>query len=544
MPRRLPVLLPLLLAVALVAVPTAGPAEAADTRPRVDQESWLEWQVADALSSARQSPRSVDPGAGEPAVGALTGWDDLRAIARDWSDSLADRGDLGHNPAWPDAACCWSKAGEVVARLTVGDDVSRSDLDEATSRAIAAWFGSPPHRQIILDGAYDHVGVGVTIDHAAGEIWITADLRATQGSPPGNAWYPSGRSGASAPTTPTAGWPCDSDVAPYGADRWPLPDSSLVRRGGDDRVATALAVASGFSSPSTVLVASAATPTDALAAAGLAGTLDAPVLLTAPDALDGRVADRLASWRPDEVVLLGGTGALSGAVERQVDRAVPSATVDRAAGGDRFDTAATVAQRLADAGGDTGRVVLALGAHADPSRAWADAVTVSGLAAAHRHPVLLSAPGHLPGPTRDALAALSPSHVIVPGGASGVSDAVLAEVRRVLPGARVDRVAGADRYATSRAVVALDRQLRGGATRGLHLVDGESWPDALTAGPAAAAAGGTLALVRGDHATTGGLDHVEDLSNDLRRLQVTLVGGEAAISDARAAAIRGELHCL
>ena len=47
---------------------------------------------------------------------AKPGWDALRASARDWSDSLADRGDLGHNPAWPDAACCWSKTKAPASR--------------------------------------------------------------------------------------------------------------------------------------------------------------------------------------------------------------------------------------------------------------------------------------------------------------------------------------------------------------------------------------------------------------------------------------------
>ena len=87
--------------------------------------------------------------------------------------------------------------------------------------------------------------------------------------------------------------------------------------------------------------------------------------------------------------------------------------------------------------------------------------------------------------------------MLVPGGPSGVSDAVLDQVRAAVPDARVERLAGASRYETSRAVVARDQQLRPGWTRRVFVVDGEDWPDALTAGPAAARNGAVLTLVDG-----------------------------------------------
>ncbi|MBW3568456.1 MAG: hypothetical protein KY410_10960, partial [Proteobacteria bacterium] len=75
--------------VTLLAVTGVAPASASESRPRIGQEAWLEWQIADAVSRARQSPRSVDPGAPEPAVQPLTGWTDLRTFARDWADGMA-----------------------------------------------------------------------------------------------------------------------------------------------------------------------------------------------------------------------------------------------------------------------------------------------------------------------------------------------------------------------------------------------------------------------------------------------------------------------
>ncbi len=542
-PSLLPVLRTTVVAlVALLGITGVAPVGALETRPRIDQEAWLEWQIADAVTQARQSPRSVDPGAPEPAVRALTGWTDLRSFAREWSDRMAEQRSMSHNPAFADGYCCWQKAGEVLARLSI-DDVDASDLAGIADRAVAAWFNSPPHRRAILDGAYDHVGVGVTIDHAAETVWVAVDLRQVQAgaSPPGSAWY---RPGTSSPATPSPGWPCDSAVAPYGATSWPLPDSSLQRRGGGDRVGTSLALSRDVTDPDTVLVASAASATDALAAAGLAGSVDAPIVLTDPKRLDDRVATQLRKWRPSEVLLLGGTQALSADLARQVGRQVPSARVARLEGGDRFATAATVARTVSARGGNDGRVLLTLGDHPEAGRSWADAVAVSGLAASHRHPVLLARPTSLPSATRAALQSIAPSHVVVAGGASGVSDAVLGEVRRALPDARVDRVAGASRYGTSRAVVSLDQRLRSSPTRAVHVVHGGNWPDALTAGPAAARAGAVVALVDGSTAGSGGMSHLDDLSDSLRRLHVTLVGGTAAISSGRASQVADELHCL
>lgn len=528
--------------VTLLAVTGVAPASALEARPRIEQEAWLEWQIADALTRARQAPRSVDPGAPEPSAQPLTGWTDLRGFARAWSDRMAEQRSMTHNPAFAEGYCCWQKAGEVLATLSIGD-VDAADLSGIADRAVRAWFDSPPHRTTILDGRYDQVGVGVTIDHAAETVWVAVDLRqlAPGASPPGSPWY---RPGTSSPATPSPGYPCDSDVAPYGATSWPPPDSSVSRRAGDDRVATSLALSQDVADPRTVLVASAASATDALAAAGLAGTVGAPILLTDPGRLDDRVARQLQDWRPSEVLLLGGSKALSSTLARQVRRAVPSAAVERLQGGDRFATAASLAREMDARGGDTGRVLLTLGDHPEAGRSWADAVAVSGLAASHRHPVLLARPTSLPSATRSALAALAPRDVVVAGGASGVADAVLDEVRRTVPGANVTRVAGPTRYGTSRAVVALDRRLRDGDTRAVHVVHGGNWPDALTAGPAAARAGAVVALVDGSPAGTGGMAHLEALSDDLHGLDVTLVGGTAAISSPWESRLGDVLRCV
>ena len=64
--------------------------------------------------------------------------------------------------------------------------------------------------------------------------------------------------------------PATATPRPSGRPHWPLPPSSLVRRNGDDRVGTSLAVSRGVSDPGTVLLASAVDP-DRRAGRGRAG---------------------------------------------------------------------------------------------------------------------------------------------------------------------------------------------------------------------------------------------------------------------------------
>jgi hypothetical protein len=102
----------------------------------------------------------------------------------------------------------------------------------------------------------------------------------------------------------------------------------------------------------------------------------------------------------------------------------------------------------------------------------------------------------------------------------------------------VTRVAGLTRYATSAALA--DVAVTAGARSGRPwLATGRNWPDALAAGPAAAADGGVLVLVDGH-----GLDGSPDTRDWVRGVAVdraALVGGlgvirPSAASEAEAAA--------
>lgn len=100
--------------------------------------------------------------------------------------------------------------------------------------------------------------------------------------------------------------------------------------------------------PRTAFLARSDIPVDALAAGPIAGRAGGPVLVTSPSALSGQARQGLIDYDPDLVILAGGTGALSAAVEAQVATAVPGATVRRVAGADRTQTARRFAELIGE----------------------------------------------------------------------------------------------------------------------------------------------------------------------------------------------------
>ncbi|WP_432484963.1 cell wall-binding repeat-containing protein [Kineococcus esterisolvens] len=156
-----------------------------------------------------------------------------------------------------------------------------------------------------------------------------------------------------------------------------------------------------------------------------------------------------------------------------------------------------------------------------------DALTAAPLARRLAAPVLLT--------TRDALPAVAAEHlrtrgistVLVVGGAAAVAPVVLAQLAAAGV-TDVGRVEGADRYATSRAVAALQpgaehAWVASGADA--HLVD------ALAAGGPAARLAEPLVLAP----TTGDARATADQLRDAGVTSTTVVGGTAAVGDAVAA---------
>jgi putative cell wall-binding protein len=303
----------------------------------------------------------------------------------------------------------------------------------------------------------------------------------------------------------------------------PRPTTTFSRLSGPTRFETAVEVSrSRFEEADTVFLARADDYADALAGGPLAAAEGAPILLTQRDVLTGVTEREVQRLGASRAVLLGGEAAVGAAVAARLEAL--DLTVERVSGPNRWATAAAAAAALDD---DSGTVFLTEGANPDARRGWPDAMSAAPYAAFAGHPILLTNAGELPPETRQALSDVGAEETIVVGGAAAVSDDVVAEVREAGHGPR--RLAGPTRYETSRAVH--DEALEVGmSTEVLWLATGGDWPDALTAGGVAGAAGEMVVLVDGTDLdrSPATRDLVAAQRGDLRH--VNLLGGTAAIS--------------
>lgn len=192
-------------------------------------------------------------------------------------------------------------------------------------------------------------------------------------------------------------------------------------------------------------------------------------------------------------------------------------TVYRASGDDRYKTAVAASQdqyEIAD------QVVLATG------MAYPDALCAASLAGVVEGPVLLTRPDALPAEVGTELVRLGTEKVYVVGGESAVSAGVVDGLEDA--GYAVERLSGADRYATSRAVAAEVSDLLGAWLEDFVLIArGDAFPDALSASPVAAWLGVPILLTRPDALPLSTMNALSGLGFK----DAIVVGGTSAVSD-------------
>ena len=170
--------------------------------------------------------------------------------------------------------------------------------------------------------------------------------------------------------------------------------------------------------------------------------------------------------------VLAGALALSGAVAAATPAfAGPGFALERVAGENRYETSAAIAAQF----GATSGAILASG---ETGRS-VDALSANFLAGVQGVPVLLTQRDRIPASVLARLNALTGAkNVTIVGGTVAVSAAVETQLRTA--GFTVTRLGGADRYATSEAIITAGRA----SANPIGLVaSGTSFPDALAGGP-------------------------------------------------------------
>ena len=238
--------------------------------------------------------------------------------------------------------------------------------------------------------------------------------------------------------------------------RLALPESDIIRVTGADRADTAARVARrilGNASETravTLIVANGWSPPDIGAAAALAARNGrAAVLYTERDVLSESSAALLRDYDVAEVVMIGGTAAISDDTAAQIASAAGAgANISRLTGTGRIDTAAEAARRvLGDPAAAPGALTLII------ANGWSppDIGVAAALAAATENAaVAYTQREMLPEATAALIRDYRPTKIVIIGGSAAVTDTAFTAIAGSAPhSAEIRRITGQTRIHTA-----------------------------------------------------------------------------------------------
>lgn len=305
--------------------------------------------------------------------------------------------------------------------------------------------------------------------------------------------------------------------------------SGIVRAGGSSRIETAIAISRlGWNSADTVIIASGSSYPDALAGVPLSKAADAPILLTTDrNGIESALLAEIQRLGARRAYILGGTAAVSAGTESDLTAAGVKCV--RLAGDDRYMTGVAVATELSTLTGKAFDTIYFASAQNFP-----DALAVSPVAAVGGEPILYISPDKgLNKAVSEYVSATGCSNAVVLGGTSAVSESSARSIAEL--GMNVERISGADRYAT--AVAVAERFADRFSGTGAALATGSAFPDAL-AGGAHAAKLGVPVLLTGAQAN----DSMLKFASSRPAGAVYVYGGTAAVSETTAEAVNSAVN--
>ena len=296
-------------------------------------------------------------------------------------------------------------------------------------------------------------------------------------------------------------------------------DNQLWKRlAGNDALGTMKAIVdAGWESSEWAVVATNKSYHDALAAAGVAGLLEAPVLTTAPASLSKQTRTILASKNVKKVLVVGGVSAVSENVEKQLK--AMGLAVQRVAGNTAVGTANKVYNFGKTLNGGWGSDAIVA-----TSSSFQDALSIAPYAYAKKVPIFLTGgkDGTLTDASAKAIKAGKFTRTIIVGGEAAVPKSV----ERQVTGAT--RVAGNTAYGTNKKVVDFAIS-QGMSAAHMGVATGRSYYDAL-AGAALCGKQNSI-LVLADDKNSNNIDKVVKVRKDALVPNCYIFGGKAALSE-------------
>lgn len=273
----------------------------------------------------------------------------------------------------------------------------------------------------------------------------------------------------------------------------------------------------------TVVLATSGGYWDALTAAGLAGMVNAPVLLTDGASLSLEAARELARLKPSTLVVCGGSAAVSDGVANAACKKAGGAKLVRCHGATATDTAAQIALK---APGVTGGSWSNTAFIATNAGYW-DALSIAPYAYAKHCPIFLTeGADSVSNGTIAAMKKLGIENFYLCGGKAAISDKVRSQLTRA--GFRfADRFAGDTAVDTSRIIAQFELKEGMSADKMAVATNGGYW-DALCGAALCGKNNAVLVLASDDE--RGGMKQVaRDNKKSIARAY--LFGGTSAVSN-------------
>ena len=291
---------------------------------------------------------------------------------------------------------------------------------------------------------------------------------------------------------------------------------AVARTAGADRYDTAANISKTHYAPGVAVayIASGENFPDALSIVPAAAAAASPVLLVNGTTVPQVVATELARLKPQKVVIVGGTQAISDSVAVQL-QSISAAPVSRLGGIDRWDTSLKIGEVLGAARSGTAYVVT--------GNNFPDALSAASAAGSKDSPVLLldGRAAGVPANFTNALKKWGVNRLVLVGGTDAISTSLQQQLTAIQGITAVERIQGSDRFATSLAVNVASY---GAAAQGF-VTNAYTFPDGLTGGALAGRESAPLYLAQ---PTCLNRDAIAQMQKS-GATTATLFGGTAAL---------------
>lgn len=266
----------------------------------------------------------------------------------------------------------------------------------------------------------------------------------------------------------------------------------VSRLGGANRYATNVKVnESQAKLGAPVFIATGQVFADALSIGPAVASMGGSLFLTRTDGLSQDTLAKIVSLSPSRAYIVGGTGAVSPKVERQLRSALSGIQIKRVSGSDRYATSSAILKEFF-----SGRMVVK--AFVATGMDYPDALSAAAAGGALGAPVLLvkgKSATALPSGMPPLLRQMGTTDLLIAGGTGAVNASLERNLRASFS---VSRLSGADRYGTNMAVNDfLTGQMDSRTINQVWIATGRDFPDALSAAVPAGALNKRLVLSNG-----------------------------------------------